>query len=179
MNKAECFNLGHVAKLHGYKGEVSLFFDTTNPSDYETLDAVFIDIDELLTPFFVEEIQLRKNGFAQVKFEGLDSEDDARKLLQKKLFLPIKLLPELTGSQFYDHEIIDFKVIDENYGEVGVVQQVLDFKMNPLLQVFNEKRNKEVLLPLKDDLVQKVDREKKELSVKTPEGLIAMYLEEG
>ena len=57
MNKADCFNLGYVAKLHGFKGEVSLFFDVTNPSDYFTLDAVYIDINDNLTPFFVESIK--------------------------------------------------------------------------------------------------------------------------
>ncbi len=44
MNKADCFHLGYVAKLHGFKGEVSLFLDVTNPSDYQQLDSVFIEM---------------------------------------------------------------------------------------------------------------------------------------
>ncbi|MCR9173143.1 MAG: 16S rRNA processing protein RimM, partial [bacterium] len=61
------------------------------------------------------------------------------------------------------------------YGEVGVLEQVVDFKVNPLLQVMNGE--KEVLIPLLDDTVQRVDREKKELHVVAPDGLIALYLE--
>src|SRR5690554_7446496 len=76
MNKVDCFNLGYVAKLHSYKGEVSLFFDATNPEDYATLDAVYIDLDGILTPFFVERIDMKDKGFAKVKFEGVDSEND-------------------------------------------------------------------------------------------------------
>lgn len=177
MNKADCFNLGYVAKLHSYKGEVSLFFDATDPEQYATLDAVYIDLDGILTPFFVESIEMKDKGFAKVKFEGVDTENDAKLILKKELFLPVELLSPLSGKNFYDHEIIGFKVIDEIYGEVGEVVQVMDFKINPLLQIQNTKLDKEVLLPLGNDLVQNVDRDKKEVHVKATEGLIEMYLE--
>jgi|SRR5690554_3423991 len=176
MNKADCFNLGYVAKLHSYKGEVSLFFDATDPNSYANLDAVYIDIDGILTPFFVEEIVMKDKGFAKVKFEGVDSENTARQILKKDLFLPIELLPPLSGKNFYDHEVVGFTVIDENYGEVGELIQVMDYKINPLLQIQNNELNKEVLLPLGNDLVQRVDRENKKLHVKATEGLIEMYL---
>ena len=175
MNKADCFHLGYVAKLHGFKGEVSLFLDVTNPEDYSTLDAVFIDLNNQLTPFFIERIKLKNKGFAAVKFEGVDDEDLARKLLRKSIYLPDQILPELEGNSFYDHEIVGFKVIDTNYGEVGTLEQVVDFKVNPLLQVMNGE--KEVLIPLIDGTVQKVDRKKKELHVTAPVGLIELYLE--
>lgn len=175
MNKADCFNLGYVAKLHGFKGEVSLFFDVTNPAEYSNLDSVFIDVNGLLTPFFVEHIKMRDKGFAQVKFEGVNSEIDAKTILRKELYLPIELLPELEGNHFYDHEIIGFEVIDESYGTVGTVQQVVDYKVNPLIQIQNG--TKEVLLPLIDGLIKEVDRAEKKLHVKAPEGLIQLYLE--
>jgi len=176
MNKADCFYLGYVAKLHGFKGEVSLFLDVTNPEDYSTLDAVFIDINDQLTPFFVESLKLKNNGFAAVRFEGLNDEASAKKLLRKELYLPAQVLPKLEGTNFYDHEVVGFKVFDKNYGEVGILKQVVDFKVNPLLQVMNGE--KEVLIPLLENTVQKVDREKKELHVIAPEGLIALYLED-
>lgn len=176
MNKADCFYLGYVAKLHGFKGEVSLFLDVTNPADYTTLDAVFIDINDQLTPFFVESLNLKNNGFAAVRFEGLNDENNAKKLLRKELYLPAQALPELEGKKFYDHEVVGFKVIDSAYGEVGILGQVVDFKINPLFQVMNGE--KEVLIPILDDTVQKVDREKKELHVQSPAGLIELYLED-
>lgn len=176
MKKADCFYLGYVAKLHGFKGEVSLFLDVTNPSDYSTLDAVFIDINDQLTPFFVESIKLKNNGFAAVRFEGLSDENSAKKLLRKELYLPAQVLPKLEGTNFYDHEVVGFRVYDTSYGEVGTLKQVIDFKVNPLLQIMNGE--KEVLIPLLDNTVRKVDRENKELHVTAPEGLIALYLED-
>ncbi len=174
MQKADCFNLGYIAKLHGFKGEVSLFLDVTQPSEYANLSNFFIEINGFLAPFFVEKITLRDKGFAQVKLEGIDSEEEAKVLLRKEVFLPLDLLPALEGNEFYDHEVIGYKVIDEQFGYVGEVEQVLDYKVNPLLQIINE--GKEVLIPLINNLVVKVDRAKKELTVNAPDGLIELYL---
>jgi 16S rRNA processing protein RimM len=175
MEKADCFHLGYVAKLHGYKGEVSLFLDVTNPEDYETLDAVFIEINGQLTPFFVTAFKLKNKGFAAVKFEGVTSENDARILLRKNLFLPAQILPKLSGNNFYDHEVVGFKVIDSLFGEVGVLESIIDLQVNPLIQIMNG--SKEVLVPLIDGLVQKVDRSNKTLYITAPAGLIELYLQ--
>lgn len=174
MNKADCFHLGYVAKLHGFKGEVSLFLDVTDPSDYASLDAVYIDINDQLTPFFVESIKLKNGNFAAVRFEGLTDENAAKKILRKDIYLPAQVLPELKGTNFYDHEVVGFKVFDANFGEVGILEQIIDLAVNPLIQVM--RGEKEILIPFVEGLVTKVDREKKELHVAAPEGLIEIYV---
>ncbi len=175
MNKADCFNLGYVAKLHGFKGEVSLFLDVTNPEDYDNIDNVFIDINNQLTPFFIESFKLKNHPFAAVKFEGINSEMDAKIILRKNLYLPSSILKKLEGNNFYDHEVVGYKVIDEQYGEVGVLESIIDLSVNPLIQVMNG--TKEVLIPLLDDLVKKVDRDNKILHINAPSGLISLYLD--
>ncbi|MGM0479453.1 MAG: ribosome maturation factor RimM [Bacteroidota bacterium] len=178
MKKADCFQLGHVAKLHGYKGEVSLFFDTSHPEDYANLDAIFIELNGHLTPFFIEEIDLRSNRFARVCLEGVRGEKEARQLLQKEIYLPMAVLPKLEGPHFYDHEVIGFAVLDEVKGMIGTLKEVVDYENNPLLRVIciENGEEKEILLPLNTGLVKQVDRAGQTLSVDAPEGLIDMYL---
>ena len=174
MNKADCYHLGYVAKLHGFKGEVSFFLDVTDPSEYASLDVVYIDINNQLTPFFVESFQLKPRGFAAVKLEGVDSENDAKNILRKNLYLPVSELPELTGTSFYDHEVVGFTLVDQSFGEVGTIQQIIDLAVNPLIQV--DANGKEVIIPFVKGLIQQVDRVGKRLIVKAPEGLIDIYL---
>ncbi len=174
MNKENYFLLGKIAKLHGYKGEVSLFLDVTNPDDYTSLDAIFIDINNRLVPFFIESIKRKNNTFVSVKLEGVDSENDARPLLKKNVYLPEEILPKLEGTHFYDHEVIGFTVFDLKEGQVGEIKDVIDFKTNPLLQIYQGE--KEILVPLIEGLVKKIDRNKKEMHIDAPEGLIQMYL---
>lgn len=175
MNKKDCFHLGKIAKIYGYKGEVSLLLDVTNPSDYASLDAVFIDINNHLTPFFVDSLKMKNKGFATVKFEGVDDEDAARAILRNEVYLPAEILPKLEGIRFYDHEVEGFSVIDTEKGDIGVLEQVIDLKVNPLLQIMKD--GKEILIPLLEGLVKKVDRKKKELHIDAPEGLVDLYLD--
>lgn len=174
MQHSDCFQLGYIAKLHGFKGEVSLFLDVTNPNDYASLDAFYIEINSQLTPFFVESFQLKQKGFAAVKLEGVTTENDAKALLRKSCYLPLTLLPELDDTHFYDHEVVGFTVVDSISGEIGKLLQVIDLPVNPLLQI--EKSEKEILIPFVDGLIQRVDRKNKTLYISAPEGLIEMYL---
>lgn len=174
MNKADCFHLGYVAKLHGFKGEVSLFLDVTNPEDYASLDAVFVEINSQLTPFFIESFKLKQKGFAAAKFEGVDTEDAARLILRKNIYLPESILPELKGVNFYDHEIVGFTVLDTIHGDLGIMEQVIDLSANPLFQIL--KGEIEILVPIREGVVKNVDRKTKTITIETPPGLVELYL---
>lgn len=174
MDLKDCFNLGYIAKLHGYKGEVSLFLDVTDPSDYKDLKLIYCEINKYLVPFSIISIRIVRNRFAILKLEGVESEKQSKELLKKRVYLPLTFLPELDDHTFYDHEIIGFAVEDISYGNIGLVVDVLDLSSNPLLKIDN--KGKEILVPLMKDLVTKVDRENKVLFISSPEGLISLYL---
>ena len=173
MNKENCFQLGTIAKLHGYKGEVSLFMDVSDLSKYEDLDHIFIEINASLTPFFIERKKFKNKGFVALKLEGIDDEASAKKLLKKAVFLPDTFLECLDDQSFYDYEIIGYKVEDTKHGNIGVVKEVIDNASNPLLSI--QLDDKELLIPIFDGLVQKVDRQEKVLTITSPEGLIELY----
>jgi len=65
-------------------------------------------------------------------------------------------------------------VEDEKHGEIGVLNRVLDYSANPLLEV--KKDFKEILIPINDDSILEVDRENKVLKVRTTEGLVDLFL---
>jgi 16S rRNA processing protein RimM len=175
MNKEECFYLGHTVKLHGYKGEINIKLDVDSPHDYQEMESVFIELNGQLVPFFITSIKVKDKGFAAVKFEGIDTIEQAEKLLSLQLYLPLAVLPKLSGNKFYYHEVTDFSVIDKNFGEVGTVKQVLDFPNQAVLQVY--KGEKEILIPVTDEIILDVDRKTKTVHTKAPEGLIELYLE--
>jgi 16S rRNA processing protein RimM len=83
-------------------------------------------------------------------------------------------LPPLEGNKFYFHEIKDFRVVDVAHGKIGVVDGVLDLPQNPLIKIIF--KEKEILIPITDDIIKKVDRKNKEISIDAPDGLIDIYL---
>lgn len=171
--KSDCYRLGSIAKLHSFKGELSIYLDVDDPFEYTELESVFVEYDNKLIPFFLESIKVRQNGFAVVKFEDINSERQATTILKCGLYLPLDTLPELDETEFYFHEIEGFKVMDTNLGEIGTVINVLDYAKNPLIAISYQ--NHEILIPKQDQFVHSANRDKRILHVTTPEGLVEMY----
>lgn len=174
MRKEDCFYLGKIVKKHSFKGELVIKLDTDEPELYGNMESVFVDLGGNLVPFFIEKSSLSKGTMLRVKFEDVNSEDEADMMVRSGIYLPLDLLPKLEGNKFYFHEVIGFKVIDANFGEVGVVININDTAAQPLFEI--EREEKEIFIPLIDDFIKKVDRKNKEIQVETPEGLIDLYL---
>lgn len=174
MTKEECFFLGKIVSKFSFKGEVLIKLDTDYPEDYLEMESVFVDYGNNLIPFFIEKSSLQKSNLLRVKFEEVNSEEDAEDLLRSDLYLPLDLLPKLEEDQFYFHEVIGFKIEDINYGHVGTLASVNDTTSQALFEI--ERDGKEILIPINDEFIHKVDKENKTIFVKTPEGLIDLYL---
>ncbi len=174
MHKEDCFYLGKIAKKFSYKGEVLAYLDTDEPELYETMESVFVEIDKRLVPFFIESSKLHKNDFLRIRFEDMSSEEEADKIMGCELYLPLTSLPKLEGNRFYFHEIIGFTAHDERLGDIGTITGVNDNSAQALFEI--KKGDIEILIPMIDDFIVKVDRENKKIILNTPEGLVDLYL---
>ena len=106
----------------------------------------------------------------------MSSEEDSDRLIGAELYLPLAALPPLTGNQFYYHEVIGFTLIDAVHGDVGIVKAVNDQAAQALFEA--EKDDKSLLIPISDAFIVRVDRQNRQIHIKTPEGLIDLYLNE-
>jgi 16S rRNA processing protein RimM len=175
MKPSQCFQLGIVSRPHGLKGEVYVALDTDFPEDYSEMESVFLLQNGKLVPFFIERLQIRHTE-ALVKFEDVDDKEAALGIKGFSLHLPLDQLPDLESDQFYFHEIIGYQIIDQNAGELGKVGQVYEAGHQDLIGM--DYQDKEVLIPINDEIILTVDREKNTLLVNLPDGLLALYLEE-
>ncbi len=176
MNKDNCFQLGYIAKVHGLHGEVGVVLDVDYPEDYEDLKHIFIEQKSRLVPFFVEHFVLQFNNKVLVKFEDYDTVEEVAHLVGSGLFLPLTQLEALKEDQYYFHELIGFEVLDETLGPIGEVKVIYDLETQDLLGV--DHKGKEVLIPIKDQIIQKVDKTAKKVYCQLPAGLLDIYLED-
>ena len=174
MTKEECFYLGKIVSKFSFRGEVLAKLDTDEPELYTEMESVFVEFNKNLVPFFLERAQLHKSTLLRIKFEDVEEEADADDLIGAELYLPLSSLPKLDDDKFYFHEIIGFKVTDESFGYVGVIKSINDHASQTILII--DREGKDVLVPLNDDFVTKVDKENKTMTLNTPDGLIDMYL---
>ncbi|MFT7442722.1 MAG: 16S rRNA processing protein RimM [Maribacter sp.] len=174
MRKEDCFYLGRIVTKYSFKGEVVIKLDTDEPELYTEMESVYVEFGANLVPFFIEKSSLHKGNQLRVQFEDVYSDEEADSILKCGVYLPLDLLPKLSGDKFYFHEVIGFTVIDENYGEVGTLVHINDKAAQPLFEIDSD--GKEVFIPMVDDFIKKVDRENKIIHVTAPEGLIELYL---
>ena len=174
MRKEDCFYLGNIVKKHSFKGEVVIKLDTDEPELYKNMESVFVDLGGNLVPFFIKKSSLSRSTMLRVHFEDVNSEEEADFIMKAGIYLPLNLLPKLEGKQFYFHEIIGFRVIDEIHGDVGVLVYINDKAAQPMFEI--ENGDVEIFIPMIDDFIKKIDRKNKQIHVKTPEGLIDLYL---
>lgn len=174
MTKEECFYLGKIVAKFSFKGEVLIKLDTDEPESYTEMESVLIGYNENLVPFFIERSSLQKSTLLRVKFEDIDTEEDAEDLIGAHAYLPLSMLPELEEDQFYFHEIIGFKVIDATYGNIGNIVSVNDSTAQSLFEI--KKGDKDILIPMNDEFIEKIDKKNKTIYLNTPEGLVDLYL---
>ncbi|WP_347050098.1 ribosome maturation factor RimM [Flavobacterium olei] len=174
MRKEECFYLGKIAKKFSFKGEVLIYLDTDEPELYENLESVFVEQNKHLVPFFIETSSLHKNDFLRVRFEDVTTEEEADTLLGSGIYLPLSMLPKLSGNKFYYHEVIGFEIEDKRLGVFGKITSINDSTAQPLFEVLNGEV--EILVPMIDHFLVKIDRENKKVIMDLPEGLVEMYL---
>jgi 16S rRNA processing protein RimM len=174
MDKKDFYFLGKITKTSGYKGNLMFFFDVDNLDDYKELEAVFIEVNQELIPFAINYMVFKSGHSAMVKLEDVDDEEQALSLVGSNLYLPVKFLPPLTGNNFYYHEVIGFEVWDLEYGKIGNISYVYDQGSQALFSIMTDNQ-KEILIPVMDEMILKVDRCNQRIEVSTPEGLIDIY----
>lgn len=158
--------VGYFSKTQGLKGQLQL--NITANFDIKNCKALIIEMQGGQSPQFLSEFRPTKNGFV-VSLEDIDSIEKAKPFVGKKVLAEDKFLIEVETDDF-----VGYKLIDESFGELGMIDEVEDTGANLILNINH--KGKQVLLPFSDELVIKIDDSSKIIYYKAPEGLINMYL---
>ena len=171
MRIDDCFELGYIVKTHGLAGQVSIQLDVDDPSQYYEMESVFLEQSGHLVPFFFEHIHPQGNRII-ARFDDINSKDNASQLVGQKLFLPLDVLPSLEGKEYYLHELVGMAVF-EGEKQLGEVSTIYQPSSQYLAAVISE--GKEILIPIENDIIIKVDKEQKKILVKLPDGFLDIY----
>jgi 16S rRNA processing protein RimM len=172
MNINGCFNIGYVVKTHGLKGEVTISLGEYSVEELASVledQPIFIEIDKQLVPYFIKSI-VPSGTKAIVKFDDVNSLEEAAKLAKRGLYLSKDVRPKSKRGEFYDDEIIDFNVTDEKLGSLGKIVEVVQAGPNKLLAL--EHNGREVLIPVNSPFITSINKSKKVITVSLPEGFL-------
>jgi 16S rRNA processing protein RimM len=172
ISDSDVYKIGTLTRTHGVRGEVAFQF-TDDVWDRVEADYLFLRLDGLLVPFFLEEWRFRSDSVALLKFEDIDNADAASHLVGADVCFPKELTPtdvdeeELTWKHF-----IGFEVLQEEQ-KLGTVSSVLDQTANVLL-VIETSEGRELLIPAHEDFILSADHRQRRLLVDIPEELLTL-----
>lgn len=175
MKKEDCFHYGKIIKTHGFKGELTVSVLIDIPGILEKTESVFIEIEGLLVPFFIESFNYSGNNSFTIKFESIDSDEKSRRLCQNNIWIANELLPEKIKKQKELFNFTGFRIIDKTKGEIGTLLDIIEMPQQQLLQI--DHHGKEILIPVAEEFISKIDKKNKIIYINTPEGLIEINFE--
>jgi 16S rRNA processing protein RimM len=171
MNPADFEEIGYFQKPHGYKGQLGLAITTNKDILFDKVHFLMLEINNLLTPFFLEKIETKHKVL--VKLENCNSDTEAKKFQGKKVFIAKDLLVQSEAEAEDDYS--GYLLIDETHGELGRIEGIEEMPGNDVFVIVKD--GKEILLPVLEDFIEEIDEESKIIRYKAPDGLIELYLE--
>jgi 16S rRNA processing protein RimM len=161
-------SVGRIVNTHGVRGEVRVIPLTSDISRFEYLLFAFVIVDGKRKELRVTEVRYHKS-FVLLKFNGIDTMDEAEKLKGCDLYVDRKNARSLEEDEFFICDLIGLEVFEEEQ-LLGKLTEVLETGSNDVYVV--KSREKEILIPALKSVVLDVDLENKKMQVKLPEGLL-------
>lgn len=168
--------LGRFQRTHGLKGELNALFELESDFLAEGYPIV-IDIDGIFVPFYAESVRPKAANTDLVKLEGVDSEEEAKEMVNKEIYGLKTDVAEFLGCDEDDvtttADIIGFTVCDAKAGEIGVVDDIDDSTMNTLLIVSSAVNpDEKIYIPFVEDFIDEIDIESRTVYVRIPSELL-------
>lgn len=170
---SECTKIGYLQKPHGVRGEIALAFDEEFEEPLESARELFVKVDGLLVPFFIEaDGMLIKSGrLAHIKFRWIDSGEKAREFSGCEVYLKTEgLAAQPDGATI--ESLTGFMVIDGLRTQIGEVTGVNNYAGNVVLSV--DYHGNEVLIPFNPEIVGLFDPDKKIVQLFIADGLLGL-----
>lgn len=172
IDRDRLISIGEILKPHGINGEVSATIDSD--ADAERLNCIFMSVDGLFVPFFVEGVRRRGAEGVLLTIDGIDNEVKAKSLSRKEIYIldDDSAAPARDDSDgFYAEDLIGFEIMLEDGERVGEITAVDDITANVLF-VVERPDGSESLIPVAEEFILSLDPETRKLTMKLPDGLL-------
>ncbi|MEY3433427.1 MAG: hypothetical protein RL131_1363 [Bacteroidota bacterium] len=166
-------SIGKFVATFGIKGQLVLEHDLGEGASLEGVQAIFLEEHSgSFIPHFLLSCTAKSEQEFYIMLEGIETPEKAKKLVRKKVWLleadakkhampstPLSLL----GYMVFDHK-----------KSLGKVLEVIEQAHQLLFRI--EVQGKEVLLPVNESTLQKIDHKNEKIFLTLPEGLLDIYL---
>ncbi len=166
-------NIGKIVSAFGLKGDLIVLHHLGKKITVTKIKVIFLEQkkDELL-PYFVENIRKKGDNELYLKLEGIDTKESATKFLRREVWLNEEEIQTHTQKS---NPIgwVGYRILDQGK-DLGPILEVIEQPHQVLCRI--EMDTKEVLIPINEQTLDKVDHKNKTVLLSLPDGLLDVYL---
>ena len=156
--------VGYVIKPHGNNG----FLKISLEKNIKLKEWVMFLIKQKPVPFFVEEWQRTTDTEAIVKLHDINTVDSAEDYITFDVLLLKSGVKRKKGN--LDISIIGYRIFADGFGEIGVLNEILEMPGQTMLQTFYKEH--EVLIPAVEEFVLEINDKQRQITLNLPEGFL-------
>jgi 16S rRNA processing protein RimM len=157
--------VGLLRRPHGIEGEILMEVLTDFPERLRSGKLVYVGEDH--KPMRITHKRSQDRAML-LNFAGIDNPEVAGTLRNLRVYIKADALPELPEGQFYHHQLLGLKVIDEAGLEIGLLTEIIETGANDVY-VATSVEGKETLFPAIESVILGVDLERNEMKVRLPD----------
>jgi 16S rRNA processing protein RimM len=160
--------IGFLRRPHGLRGEILMDVHTDFPERIDTDMTLFIG--ESHQPMTLAAHRSHHKGML-VHFDGITNPEDAGLYRNTWVYVTAASRPKLPDGEYYHHQLIGLKVMDEKGTLLGTLVDILETGANDVYIVRDESGG-ELLLPAIPEVILDVQLSDGQMHVHLLEGLI-------
>jgi 16S rRNA processing protein RimM len=169
----EYFKIGKLITAFGLTGELVLNHNLGKKSSLKGLQALFIEERKgSFIPYFIETTRIKSEEDIFIKLQDVNTREAAIKLAQKEVWLPEDDFKKFS-SRSSPINLLGFDIVEDKK-VLGKILEIIEQPHQLLCRI--EINEKEVLIPLHEETIRKIDKKTRQVVVELPEGLLEIYL---
>jgi len=166
--------IGKIVATHGINGAVILSHVVGGNKWLKKEHVLMLEMQRgSQIPYFMTAVKATNEEEYIVSLEDVVTVEAARKLIGKHVYVDEAILKSMAGKT--PLLWIGFKIQDENLGDIGTIEDVMETGSQWLAKLTIDK--KEVLLPLVEQTLMDIDLKAKTIYTNMPDGLLDVYLQ--
>jgi 16S rRNA processing protein RimM len=166
-------NIGKIVSVFGLKGELIVQHHLGNKIAVTKIKVIFLEQKkEELLPYFVEAARKKGDDDLYLKLEGIDSKEAATKFIRREIWMKEEEVEKHTRK---NNPIgwVGYRVVDQGK-DLGPILEVIEQPHQVLCRL--EIDGKEVLIPINEQTLEKIEHKTQTLLLNLPDGLLEVYL---
>ena len=166
----EYIKVGTVTQPFGIKGETKVYPHVDDPAHYKKLKQVFLENGDSYESLEIESVRMAL-PLVIVKFRGVDTPEDVRKLRQKDIYVQRKDAPPLEEGEHYYADLLGLDVTDDTGVYRGKLTDIIQTGANDVYEITADD-GKSFLLPVIKQCILDIDVEAGTMRIHILEGLL-------